>query len=129
MGEISLRQLTDYVLFLKKHAINVKWERVDEIMQNSGLMEFSRGISLLHAKYLMVSSHINDITEKDNEFCLHLVEDVFRDIQVTGVRNIAHYYKNRWKIKYLSGKHWIWPTLMSIWIHLFLRKKYYLKGI
>ena len=103
---IPLRMLYDWILFLKHHAKDVDWERVERLYKVSGMMEFVGIVQGILSKYFIVEIPECPVKplmgEKMEKVWNSIVSPL--DANPYKKRNIVYYLyetkvflKNRWK--------------------------------
>ena len=119
--KIRIRQICDWMLFLKHEHENIDWPRVKEIWRQSGLEKMASVVSGIAVGYLgMPSEYIPDL-ERDEGLEQRVMNDIFD--QKTGnsslVSRISRYMTNGWKYKYIAETGTFIPMLKSLVMHIF----------
>lgn len=118
---IRMRQICDWMLFLKHEHDNIDWPCVEEIWKQSGLWTMASIVSGIAIKYLgMPSDYVPNI-DRDNQLEQKVLVDIFSEKKESGLlfNRVLRYFKNGWKYRDVIGQGMAIPMFESVVMHLF----------
>ena len=125
--EINLRQVLDWLLFIRTHHDTIDWGRLYVSLQEFGLVRFANILSAIGEKYLGMSSAEFYAIEKDESLLLRVLKDIlspeFKEHEngtlLSGLWiKPRRFWHNRWKHRlcyrdcFISG--FIWSTYAKL---------------
>jgi len=111
-GSTTLRQLTDWVTFLGKHAYEVSWNIVHKEWNDCGIERFAAGINGFLASdrglSASVCKSIGLQASNDAKTNTHITTSIFESIPYGGslLNRCLFYWRNRWRLNFVSGLQW-----------------------
>lgn len=113
-GGINLRQLTDYFTFVHQNYNKVDWPLVKEIEQAAGLCDFFDHIEQINDEILSHKNPSLNTLHRKGYTPSDIVADMFSVKNNSGgISNFWHWFRDRKKIKFLTGESWLVLTLRS----------------
>lgn len=121
---VSLRQLYDWLMFLRVHHSEIEWTKVEKAWDDAGMKPFAEGINGLLIKYLGADKAWFPEFTMDEVLSDSILNDILHGPRrdASGISNVLHYFKSNWKYKICTGHSWVRPTLSSAWMHLVHRE-------
>lgn len=125
--EINLRQVLDWLLFIRTHHDAIDWKRLYASLQEFGLVRFANILSAIGVSYLGMSSDEFYAVEKDEALVLRVLKDImspeFKEHEsgtlISGLWiKPRRFWHNRWKHRFcyrdsfVSG--FIWSTYAKL---------------
>lgn len=112
----NFRQYTDWLTFLQKHTREVDWELVGEELSKSGMKPFFEGFQTMLEEWLGLDRSLCPIGGSNSMVEEFAVRDMYGT--VSNGRHlherVRYYFRNREKLKFLSGEGWLALLLGSI---------------
>jgi len=119
-GLLNLRQLTDWVIFIRTCGNDVGWEKVNEIQKAAGLSRFAADENRFMERYLGLGIPTSIDATTDEMTINQIAMTIFSPVKVgdTRIERLTYYYRNRWATKYFFGQNWIMAIMRTILVHL-----------
>jgi len=116
-----LRQLLDWMMFLRVHHGEVDWQRVTAIWEDAGLKCYADGVNSLLVKYMWMDLSWVPTCRMDEALAQRIAEDSLRGYHGINcmIINMLRYPKRGWKYRLTGGRNWIGPMMESMRMHLF----------
>jgi len=115
-GILTIRQLCDYLVFLRNHHNEIDWDNTTNILASCGFQDFEGGINTIMIKLFGVSESLFKSTFVPN---VPLANEMLLDFLTYTKKKdnesfIKFNYVNRWHLKFYSHKNWIKQTILEL---------------
>jgi len=114
-GILTIRQLCDYLVFLRNHHNKIDWDKTNNILASCGFRDFENGINTIIVKLFGVSESLfKSNFVLDEPLADEMLLDVMTYTKKDKALFIKFNYVNRWHLKFYSHKNWIKKTVLEI---------------
>lgn len=116
----DMRQICDWMLFVKAHHSEIDWNMVNDVLVHSEMKLFYDALNGALAKYMLMDISCLPDFNFDTYFVDNIMYDAFNQPTRGGslTNRVMYYYKDRWKIRYRNGYGWITAMILSPFAHL-----------
>lgn len=125
---ISLRHLTDWMMFLRAEHSNIDFDELNIIYEKFNMRRFANAVNGILIEYFGMQPDILPCFERDKELEKRILEDVINPAFTSkrpakGLLRIVwwktrRYFANRWKHKLIFNESWIITFFRSSYAHL-----------
>lgn len=121
--KISLRQLCDWMLFLRNEHGRIDWPLIEEIWQKAGLKQFAYVMTGLSVAYLGLDDDLAPHGERDILLKQKVMEDILHGNKRSSsvASRMIRYLTQGWKYKLATGHPWVYLIQGRLKMHLFHR--------
>lgn len=119
-GLLILRQLVDWVIFIRTWGNDVDWKTVNEIQKAAGLSRFAADENGFMEKYLWLEVPKEVMTGYDDEIISMIAKAIFTPVKAGGniLQRVTYCYRNRWATNYFFGQSWRMAFIQTFLVHL-----------
>lgn len=116
-GLLNLRQITDWITFVKANRTVIDWNKVDRIQTEAELNRFSVDMNHFMTKCFGLSNTTMTNENIKTETYNHILYSIFNPVHSGQSlwERIVYYYRNRWATRYFFNQHWSIPMFKSIY--------------
>lgn len=120
INQINLRHLSDWYVFIQQHHTEIDWPRISQIWKETKLDGWADAIGGVMMKYFNMPREWMPTVNPDERGADLVMNDVLNGSGRTasGLANIAQYSKNDWKYRLVTGRHWLFSMIPSVWMHI-----------
>ncbi len=118
---VNLRQLCDWLTFLKAHHSEIDWKLVSGIWREAGMERFAGVVNDMLIRYLGMDASWVPEVEVDEKLSARFAHEVMEGGKKSGkwLDNVLYYRRSAWKFR-LTGKGcWVKLLLQSVRSHIF----------
>ena len=112
--KVNMRQLTDWLCFLRAESGNIHWDKVEEIWSRSRKKRFADAVNGVMISYFGMDPSLVPPFERCEEDERRFMEFVLESppLETRGIEAVVKYWRRRWNFRLAHDSHWL-PALLK----------------